>query len=75
MPYKATGRPAGRPRKDGSDPQPRPKPEPEPSGPGPADKPGPFWICRECYPDGWPEGATGLSCQHGIWSRPWGSPK
>jgi hypothetical protein len=35
------------------------------------DRVGPFPICLECHPDGWPEKATGLACPHGIWSRPW----
>jgi hypothetical protein len=26
-------------------------------------------ICRQCWPDGWPEGQSGASCEHGQWSR------
>jgi len=36
-----------------------------------AARPGPFVICPEHYPGGWPKGATGVSCNHGIWARPW----
>lgn len=31
--------------------------------------PGTGGLCGLCYPDGWPEGATGLGCQHGSWTR------
>ena len=25
--------------------------------------------CTECFPGGWPDGSTGLGCEHGTWSR------
>lgn len=31
--------------------------------------PGTGALCRLCYPDGWPAGATGLGCKHGSWTR------
>lgn len=91
MPYEPTGRPPGRPRKDGLPKANEVSPPPvKPSviQPPPARPPaakiagqltnapqgivagGPFPICTKCYPDGWPKGATGLGCPHGIWSRP-----
>jgi hypothetical protein len=50
-------------------PTPRNLPPPDNASHGP--RPGPFPVCGECYPDGWPKGATGLACAHGIWARPW----
>ena len=83
MGYQPTGKPAGRPRKDGLPPgsnKPAAKP-PEPRPPVVADhpvnapagthKPGPFRICAECWPGGWPKGWTATSCAHGVWARPW----
>lgn len=32
-------------------------------------EPGLGGLCGRCYPRGWPEGATGLGCQHGSWTR------
>lgn len=26
-------------------------------------------ICPECFPQGWPEGATNAGCVHGQWVR------
>ncbi|MGE7437948.1 hypothetical protein [Kitasatospora sp. NPDC001175] len=23
--------------------------------------------CPECFPDGWPEGASAVGCEHGSW--------
>lgn len=80
MPYKPTGQPPGRPRKDGLPaggfkPKPElPKPEIKAEAKRvlpPHGSPVPYRICFACYPDGWPHGATGLACEHGIWSRPW----
>lgn len=92
MPYQPTGRPTGRPRKDGlpagstkPDKPAKPDKPVEPEEPAPfrrvpdhplnapagTPKPGPFAICGTCYPAGWPKGATGLGCSHGIWARPW----
>jgi hypothetical protein len=31
--------------------------------------PGIGGLCGDCYPEGWPDGATGLGCQHGSWTR------
>jgi hypothetical protein len=66
--YKPTGRPVGRP----------PKPPPEPGEKGFKRKmprapgwmgPQPPDICGRDFPEGWPAGATGLSCIHGTWTR------
>ena len=86
--YVPTGRPPGRPRKDGQpksnenpDGTPKPKtvkarpdtakvaghPEGVPAG---HPKLGVFPICKNCHPDGWPEGWSGTSCPHGTWARP-----
>lgn len=87
--YVPTGRPPGRPRKDGlpkanENPDGTPKPprtvkarpdtavipDHPKSAPAGTHKPGPFRICADCYPDGWPKGWTGTSCPHGTWARP-----
>lgn len=50
-------------------PVPAPDPTPEPPEPGPVapvDEPQP---CSECFPDGWPAGATSVGCVHGQWDR------
>lgn len=74
MPYKPTGRPPGRPKAiTPADPENAPEPYRRAVqrvskaegwlGPQPAH------LCEDCYPDGWPEGYTGLGCPHGIWTR------
>lgn len=25
--------------------------------------------CTTCFPDGWPDGATAVGCEHGSWTR------
>jgi hypothetical protein len=73
VPYKPTGQPAGRPRKDGTPPKPKGAREPR-KGIGDV-IPGqdrPFELapcCPVCHPDGWPGGWTGYGCEHGIWAR------
>lgn len=88
-PYQPTGRPPGRPRKDGQpkanenpDGTPKPPrtvkvrpdtavvPDHPANAPAGTHKPGPFRICSQCYPKGWPKGWTGTSCEHGTWARP-----
>ncbi len=82
MPYKPTGRPPGRPRKN---PLPEPKPvrqvEPVKTHPpmGAIRVPAAGLegtelkalgeLCAECWPDGWPDMVTGLGCPHGTWAR------
>lgn len=73
MTYQATGRPAGRPRKDGEPPKPRPKPAKDERKlvVVPAEE-RPYTVapcCLECHPDGWPAGWTGYGCPHGVWAR------
>lgn len=50
-----------------------PKVDERPEADGPRDalniQPGTGSLCRLCYPDGWPDGAVGLGCQHGSWTR------
>ncbi len=74
MAYQATGKPAGRPRKDGTPPKPA-KQEPAKAHANVRQEPAqhrPFSLapcCPECHPSGWPEGWTGYGCPHGIWAR------
>lgn len=89
--YKPTGRPPGRPRKDGL-PKANENPDGTPKVRGPFQpyrpptakvaghpenvpqghpKPGPFPICSECHPSGWPKGWTAAPCEHGVFARPW----
>lgn len=51
-----------------ADPDPDPAPEPlaPPDPVAPVDEPQP---CSECFPDGWPAGATSVGCVHGQWDR------
>lgn len=32
-------------------------------------QPGTGALCKTCFPDGWPKGATGIGCKHGSWTR------
>lgn len=81
MPYKPTGRPAGRPAKPKQtegpvkfDPPAVHPPTqtavvpPEPGREG-TERAADGTLCAECFPAGWPYGATGLGCPHGAWTR------
>lgn len=39
------------------------QPEPKPH------KPAQERPCPLCFPDGWPQGATAVGCEHGHWAR------
>jgi hypothetical protein len=47
---------------DGADPDVEPEPAAEPAGE--VELP-----CPECFPLGWPDGATSAGCHHGTWLR------
>lgn len=77
MPYKPTGRPAGRPRKDGLPPQPRQQETPretEHFPNAPRNRP---WdtrdmsksgkLCEVCFPDGLGDRWHSVGCPHGVW--------
>lgn len=42
---------------------PRPKKATEPAGEDPQ-------VLDDCFPAGWPDGATAVACEHGSWTRP-----
>jgi hypothetical protein len=71
--YKATGKPPGRPRKDGEPPKPKAAKQEIPRQlvvtPGQERPYNLAPACPVCHPDGWPEDWTGYGCEHGIFAR------